>query len=71
ICILAFLIEKIIERFTNGSAESIIDELKRVRISEINMGSLKTKIITEYSKETEDIFKKLKIESPSLNLIRN
>ena len=46
ICVLAFLIETIIERFIDKSARNVIDELKRIRISEIKAGHLQKKILT-------------------------
>ena len=62
ICILSLLIEKIMERLLKDmTAQSAIDELKRIKICDINTNNLMKRILTDISLKQKEILKKLNI----------
>jgi transposase len=64
VCVFGLLICSIIEKFSSESARKVLNKLKRIRVSKLHLG-YKTKLkLTELLKETEPIFKKLKINKP-------
>lgn len=66
ICVLSFLIECIIERFTQQTARKIINELEVIKLIELDIKGTKKEFISELSEETETIFKQLNMPKPVL-----
>ena len=64
VCVLSFLVECIIERFSSESARKTIRKLQRIMIVDIAVKEHKKQILTQIPKETENIFKCLKISKP-------
>lgn len=64
VCVLAFLTECIIERFSSQTARRIINELETVRVVNLNIGEKKKKLIIELSEDVQNIFKDLSIAQP-------
>ncbi len=52
ICVLAFLIECIIERFTKQTARKVINELETIKIIDLNLGKEKKHLLTDILKES-------------------
>ena len=67
ICVLAFLVECIIEKFSEESARKTLRKLERIRITDLDLKKTKKKLVTQLTKETEQIFKQLKIPPPITN----
>lgn len=65
VCVLSFLIERLIERFASETARKVIDEMSVIRIVEFDVKGNEKKMITEISKEAESMFKELKIPVPT------
>jgi len=66
VCVLSFLIEALIEKFSDDTARVIIRKLKRVKVISLDLNGKKKKLITKIPKETEIIFNELKIPKPIL-----
>lgn len=66
VCVLSFLIETLIEKFSDATARVIIRKLKRIKAVSLDVNGKKKKLITKIPKETEIIFNKLKISKPIL-----
>jgi len=66
ICVLALLIEKIIERFSSESGRKIITELKRIRIAELQTPVLTRLFLTNSLEERNRIFRQIGINSPAI-----
>lgn len=66
VCVLSFLIETLIERFSDETARVIIRKLERIRVIGLDLNGKKKKLITKIPKETEIVFDKLKIPKPML-----
>ena len=64
VCVLSFLIESIIERFSKESARKTIRELNRIKLSEITAEKNSRKILTKLTEKQIEIFKENKISSP-------
>jgi len=64
VCVLGFLIESIIEKFSKESARKTIKKLKRVKIINLRIGDKTKKLLTEVSEEIENTFKALQIQKP-------
>lgn len=64
VCVLSFLIESIIERFSSETARKTLQKLKRIHVIEIELGKEKIIKFTEISSEMKKIFKNLKIQDP-------
>ncbi|MFH1638148.1 MAG: hypothetical protein ABIB71_07005 [Candidatus Woesearchaeota archaeon] len=64
ICVLSFLIECIIEKFLEESARKTLRKLERIKIISFNLKDNKKNILTKLPRETETIFKQLKINKP-------
>ena len=64
VCVMSFLIESIIEKFSKESARKTIEKLKRLKIINLSFGNKTKKVLTEVSEEMEDIFKVLQIQKP-------
>ena len=64
ICVLALLIEKIIERFSSQSGRKVITELKRIRICEIKAENVRKRKITDLTPKAKSILDELKINIP-------
>jgi len=65
-CVLALLIEKIIERFSSESGRKIINELKRIRIAELQTPVLTRLFLTNSLEERNRIFRQIGINSPAI-----
>jgi len=64
ICVLALLIEKIIERLIKDmTAQKVIDELKRITIAELQLTNQKKIIISKLNIEQNNIINKLGISN--------
>jgi len=66
VCVLSFLVECLIERFSSESARKTIGKLQRIRKIDFVSKEHEKQILTEITKETEEIFKSLKIPKPRL-----
>ncbi|MCK5177479.1 MAG: hypothetical protein KAQ92_07155, partial [Candidatus Aenigmarchaeota archaeon] len=66
ICVLALLIEKIIERFSSQSSRKIIRELKRIKIAELQTPVLTKLFLTNSQEERNRIFRQIRINSPAI-----
>lgn len=64
VCVLAFLVECIIEKLSEESARKTLKKLERIKVTNLNIKSDKKNLITKMTKETEQIFKQLKILPP-------
>ena len=64
ICMLSFLIESIIEKFSKESARVTLRELERIKMTTIKLEIKNKKQITEISKELSNIFRELKVSQP-------
>ena len=64
VCVLSFLIESIIEKFSKNSARKTISELKRITLSEITVKNNSRKVLTKLTDEQLSIFKENKIDAP-------
>jgi transposase len=64
ICVLSFLIESIIEKFSDESARKVLKKLERMKVVEMQMGNnIKKKITNDSLIEIGKIFRKLKVNS--------
>jgi len=61
VCVLGFLIESIIERYSKESARRTLKKLGRIKKIELGVNNSDMQLITESTKEIEDIFANLKI----------
>jgi len=66
ICILAFLVECLIERSCKQTARKVINELETVKLIGMKTKKIHKKIITELSSETKSLLKEMKIPNPLL-----
>lgn len=66
VCVLSFLIECLIERQSSQTARKIINELKTVRVVNLNIGGSKKKMLTELPEDVKKILKELSIPLPFL-----
>ncbi len=66
VCVLSFLVECLIERFSSESARKTIRRLQRIRKIDLVSKKHEKQILTEIEKETEEIFKSLKILKPRI-----
>ena len=66
VCVLSFLVECIIEKFSSESARKILGKLRRVRVIDLNLNVYEKQILAELTVETEEIFRCLKIQKPIL-----
>ncbi|MEK6892854.1 MAG: IS1634 family transposase [Nanoarchaeota archaeon] len=64
VCVLSFLIESIIEKFSKESARETVSELKRITLSEITAENNSRKVLTKLTDKQLSIFKESKISSP-------
>ena len=64
ICILAFLIECIIERFTKQTARKVINELETIKLINLQTNITQKRMITELSPKAEHLFSELSILKP-------
>lgn len=66
ICVLSFLIECIIERFSDESARKVIEKLERIEIGELKVKGKAEKWVTKkHLFKTRKIFENLGIEEPN------
>ena len=66
ICVMALLIEKIIERFSSESGKKIITELKRIRIVELQAPVLTKFFLTNSQEEINRLFRQIRINPPAI-----
>lgn len=64
VCVLSFLIECIIERSTSRTARKVIDELKTVKMINLETKRIQKRILTELSPQVKAICKELKVPEP-------
>ena len=64
VCVLSFLIESIIERFSDESAREILKKLGRIQLTKMDLSSKRKSKITEISPKEQVIFNNLKILKP-------
>ncbi len=64
VCVLSFLVESIIERFSCESARKILRKLERIRIIDLSAGGNERRILTEVTGEMEEVFRGLGIRKP-------
>lgn len=64
VCCLSFLVESIIEKFTQQTASSAINELQTLKIIYLKVGKNEIKRISKISDDNLKIFGKLKIQVP-------
>jgi len=64
VCVLSFLIESIIERFSDESARTTLRKLERIKIINLDLKKKTKQFLTTISKDTEKIFSELKIQKP-------
>lgn len=64
VCVLAFLVECIIARFSSQTARKVINELETVKSVEIASKKHSKRLVTTLSPETEQIFEELMINKP-------
>lgn len=64
VCVLSFLIQRIIERYTSQTARKVIKELLTVRIVLLDIKRKQMKLITELSPEVKRIYKELGVQRP-------
>lgn len=64
VCVLSFLVECLIERFSAESARKTIQKLQRIRKVDLTAKEHEKQILTELPKENENIFRNLKIQKP-------
>ena len=66
VCVLGFLVESIIERFSDESARKILKKLERIQIGKIKVGEENVFQLTEKSLQlSKEIFKNLGIKMPN------
>ena len=66
VCVLSFLVECLIERLSSESARKTIRKLQRIKKVDFVSKEHEKQILTEIAKETEEIFKSLKIPKPRI-----
>jgi len=66
VCVLSFLIESIIERFSDESARTTLRKLERIKLTKIDLGNKNKNQLTELSTEMINLFKMLKIHHPTI-----
>ena len=64
VCVLSFLIESIIERFSDESARETLKKLGRIQLTKMDLSSKRKSKITEISSKEQVIFNNLKILKP-------
>lgn len=64
VCMLAFLIESIIEKFSKESARVTLRELERIKLVKLNSRNHHKELITTLSGRVKGIFHELKIQEP-------
>lgn len=67
VCVLSFMIECIMERFSSVTARKTINEMETVKTVNLDIKGSKKKMITEISKKAEDILKELNIPLPIMH----
>jgi len=66
VCVLSFLVESIIERFSDESARETLRKLERIHITQIKVGKINEKRLTMNPLiDAKDIFKKVGIKQPN------
>jgi len=66
ICILAYLIECLIEKFTKKTARKVVSELKTIKIVDVEAKNMRKKLISKISDDSKEILKELMIPLPFL-----
>ena len=67
VCVLSFLIESIIEKFSKESARKVLRKLERIKMVEIKIKDHYKKRLTRESLiEAKNIFKEIKIKEPNI-----
>ena len=66
VCVLGFLIECIVERFSSESARKTIRELERIKLSKVIVKDKTRNLLTNLTEEQNKILKRLKIPTPVL-----
>jgi len=64
VCVLAFLIESLIERKCKASARKVVWNLKTIGCVELGTKEYEKTLVTSLSSDSEEIFKELKIAKP-------
>ncbi len=64
VCVLSFLIESIIEKFSDESAREILKKLGRISIIDLDLKNKTKQLLTTIPKDTQEIFSELKIQKP-------
>lgn len=67
VCVLAFLLECIIERFCNQTAKKVIRELEVIKEVRLDLNDNMKSILTEISPEAKKIYQDLKLQLPIEN----
>ena len=70
VCVLAFLLESIIEIFSEETARVVLRKLKRIKFVKLDLNGREKNLLTKIPKETESIFDDLKIPKPLVNQIK-
>ena len=64
VCVLALLVERIVEKFTKDTAHKVFNEVKSVMKVELNSKDFKRTMITKIPDKTIKYFNELKIPTP-------
>lgn len=64
VCVLSFLAECLIERLTKKTGRKSINELKTIKLVNLDINGIQKALNTELSPETEELFKKMRIPKP-------
>ena len=70
VCVLSFLVESIIERFSDESARETLKKLRRIQITKVAVGKSVEKRLTRDSIiAAKNIFKAIKIKQPDMIIL--